>query len=136
MEFYWGVVFQSEQTVGAEAMRWELAWLFPVQKSTADLWERGAYGNKYKDSPTSCHTPHLLSSSYMDLLCIPTCSKLPLTSGPLHMLSLMLKTLFSLIFIYRDPWVAQRFGACLWPRIASWAKGRRQTAVPPRDPDR
>ena len=24
---------------------------------------------------------------------------------------------------YRDPWVAQRFGACLWPRARSWRPG-------------
>ena len=23
----------------------------------------------------------------------------------------------------RDPWVAQRFGACLWPRARSWRPG-------------
>ena len=23
----------------------------------------------------------------------------------------------------RDPWVAQRFGACLWPRVRSWRPG-------------
>ena len=25
--------------------------------------------------------------------------------------------------IARDPWVAQRFGACLWPRAPSWRPG-------------
>ena len=25
--------------------------------------------------------------------------------------------------IFRDPWVAQRFGACLWPRARSWRPG-------------
>ena len=24
---------------------------------------------------------------------------------------------------FRDPWVAQRFGACLWPRARSWRPG-------------
>ena len=24
---------------------------------------------------------------------------------------------------HRDPWVAQRFGACLWPRARSWSPG-------------
>ena len=26
-------------------------------------------------------------------------------------------------FVWRDPWVAQRFGACLWPRARSWRPG-------------
>ena len=25
--------------------------------------------------------------------------------------------------VYRDPWVAQQFGACLWPRARSWRPG-------------
>ena len=25
--------------------------------------------------------------------------------------------------LMRDPWVAQRFGACLWPRARSWSLG-------------
>ena len=25
--------------------------------------------------------------------------------------------------LYRDPWVAQRFSACLWPRARSWRPG-------------
>ena len=28
-----------------------------------------------------------------------------------------------LIFHLGDPWVAQRFGACLWPRARSWGSG-------------
>ena len=30
--------------------------------------------------------------------------------------------LFKILFI-GDPWVAQRFGACLWPRARSWRPG-------------
>ena len=30
---------------------------------------------------------------------------------------------FYKIIPIRDPWVAQRFSACLWPRVWSWSPG-------------
>ena len=30
---------------------------------------------------------------------------------------------FFLRFYLGDPWVAQRFGVCLWPRVQSWRPG-------------
>ena len=33
------------------------------------------------------------------------------------------KNISVLIYKVGDPWVAQRFGACLWPRARSWVPG-------------
>ena len=54
--------------------------------------------------------------SYTEFLCTVCSSLLPIS---LHFLSLV----FSRKVESGDPWVAQRFGACLWPRARSWRPG-------------
>ena len=40
------------------------------------------------------------------------------SEAPLHLAVSYYKTLHS-----EDPWVAQQFGACLWPRARPWSPG-------------